>query len=162
MSARNRGRTGAIKAAATAMGALALTGFAQEPRSVPLDQVAPPPPFVTAPGAPPPSPSPPPPRPSVITGPPWIRKPNGDDLMRAYPPAALKHGEDGHTTIDCAVTDIGTLANCSVVEETPAGEGFGEAALKLAPRYKMRATTVDGAPVGGARVRIPVTWRVAE
>ncbi len=102
------------------------------------------------------------PHPSVITNPQWVRKPTNDDFNRFYPPDALERHVEGHTTIDCLVTDEGLLKDCSVTEEAPPGEGFGNAALRTASRYKMRPETVDGAPVGGAHVRVPHTWRLEQ
>ncbi len=109
-----------------------------------------------------PSPSPPPqPRPSVITAPSWIRKPNGDDLSRFYPPAALERGVEGRAVVDCLVTNEGLLTDCTVVMEEPAGMQFGAATLRVTSRFKMRPTAADGTPVGGAHVRLPMNWRIA-
>jgi protein TonB len=41
------------------------------------------------------------------------------------------------------------------------GEGFGAATLRAAPYFRMRPRTVDGAPVDGGRVIIPLRWQVA-
>ena len=38
--------------------------------------------------------------------------------------------------------------------------GFGQASLRLTSRFRMRPQTRDGAPVGGARVTIPITWQL--
>jgi hypothetical protein len=40
------------------------------------------------------------------------------------------------------------------------GAGFGEAALKLAPKFRMSPRTNAGETVGGGRVRIPITFRI--
>ncbi|HEY3815405.1 MAG TPA: TonB family protein [Caulobacteraceae bacterium] len=107
-----------------------------------------------------PWPEPPRPKaPSVITGPDWIRLPTQDQLARLYPPKALKDGVDGHTSIDCVVTDMGTLSACKLTSETPPDAGFGAAALATAPFFKMRPQTVDGQPVGGAHVVVPMAWK---
>ncbi len=100
------------------------------------------------------------PKPSVITQPPWIRKPSGDDMRRDYPAAAFEGKVEGRVVIDCVVTGEGALTNCAVVEEAPTGQGFGAASVRVASRFRMRKTTVDGAPVGGAHVRIPLNWWV--
>jgi len=96
----------------------------------------------------------------VITNPDWVRRPDGNDLARFYPSRAASDGTEGSAVIECTVQANGRLANCSVVSETPSGAGFGRASLQLAPRFQMRPETRDGAPVGGARVRIPIGWRL--
>ncbi len=113
-----------------------------------------PPPVAVAP------PAPPAPRPLVITNPQWIRKPNGDDLTGYYPTSALERGVEGHTVVECVVTEDGLLAACRVISEEPAGEGFGAAGVQAASLFRMRPQTVNGVPVSGARVRVPLTWRV--
>ena len=88
---------------------------------------------------PPPPPAPPaPPRPSIITNPQWVRKPDGGDLERYYPQRARDQEVDGRATIECTVTANGSLTSCSVVSESPAGAGFGEATVRAASKFKMR------------------------
>src|SRR5437868_3160386 len=85
----------------------------------------------------PPAPPPPePPRPSVITSPDWIRKPNGDDYSKYYPERAQRMSLEGSATVSCTVSSRGTLDNCSVISETPAEAGFGDATLKIAKLFK--------------------------
>lgn len=95
---------------------------------------------------------------SVITNPDWRRRPSGDDLLAVFPRTALSHGRNGRATITCTVTVDGALSGCFVVSEAPAGEGFGAAALALVPQFQMRPQLVDGQPVGGASVTIPIRF----
>jgi protein TonB len=67
---------------------------------------------------------------------------------------------DGHATISCIVAVNGTVGNCNVVAESPADQGFGDAALKLSKLFKMRPQTRDGVPVGGAHVTIPIAFQM--
>ena len=83
-------------------------------------------------------------KPSVLTQPDWVRKPNGEDLARVYPQAAIRKNESGRATIECKVAETGALTDCRTLEDTPPGDGFGDAALKLAERFTMRPLTKDG------------------
>jgi len=112
------------------------------------------PPQITPNPPPPPAPKGPP----TITRPDWIRLPDTSDLDRYYPPAAKERGTEGRATQDCVVTVSGTLRECRVVSETPAGQGFGAASIKISSRFKMRPQTSDGQPVGGAHVAVPIRW----
>jgi protein TonB len=94
-----------------------------------------------------------------VTTPDWTRKATGDDVGRLYPRGAQARRVNGFATIRCEVTAEGGLSGCAVIREGPPGEGFGEAALKMAPLFKMRPQTKDGRPVGGGVVMIPIQFR---
>ncbi len=85
----------------------------------------------------------------------WLRKPSAEDLDAVWPAA----GRDisGAAAIRCKVTPVGTLINCRVASETPAGKGFGQAALLLSPRFLMRPKIENGRPVEGD-VTIPIRF----
>jgi protein TonB len=94
----------------------------------------------------------------TITAPDWRRKATGADVMKVYPGRALRRGVSGAALVACSVSKEGTLVDCSVIEETPVGEGFGEAALKLTRLYVMRPLTKDGLAVEGGKVRMPLRF----
>jgi protein TonB len=100
----------------------------------------------------------PPAPPRVILNPRWAALPDARDLERAYPPRALENGIEGSATLVCLVTTQGTLTACDVATETPTGQGFGKAALKLAPDFRMVPKTEDGVPVEGGVVRVPIRF----
>jgi TonB family protein len=102
--------------------------------------------------------APAPPRPSVITNPDWLRRPTGSEMAEFYPKAAAAARIEGHATLRCAVTASGDLADCTTANEEPLGQGFGEAALRLAPSFKMRPMTKDGVPVTGGKIAIPIRF----
>ena len=97
------------------------------------------------------------PFPTMITDPVWVRRPSPGQLAKAFPKAA-KLRSNGSATLRCLVKSDGALADCAVIGEFPVGQGFGAAALTLAPAFQMRATTRDGTPAIGRSVRVPIAF----
>jgi TonB family protein len=98
----------------------------------------------------------------VIVRPDWVRRPTQSEMLRTLPAEAARQGVDGRAVISCEVSPEGTLRGCLVREESPAGMGFGAAALTVSTLFRMRPATVDGRPVSGARVNIPINWILPE
>ena len=95
-----------------------------------------------------------------ILAPTWLSRPTGQDILEAYPHRALERQLSGHTTMRCIVDSTGKMSKCEIVEETPAGHGFGDAELKLAPLYRMTITQPNGCSNIGAVMVIPMRWSV--
>lgn len=87
----------------------------------------------------------------------WVRKPSGDDLMAAWPTAALARGVSGKVMLLCRTNIRGGLENCKVESETPEGYGFGAAALLLVPSFQMKPMIRDGKPQA-FDIRIPIAF----
>ena len=98
-----------------------------------------------------------PPRPPVVINPDWLKKPTAEDIIGVWPPGALQHGVQGRATIDCRVNLQGLAEDCRVDSETPAGQGFGVAAISLAPQFQFRPATRDGVPFA-SRVSVPINF----
>ncbi len=88
-------------------------------------------------------------------------RPDAAAIARAYPREAAKKGIEGQAVIACRIgpddDGFGDLVNCTVVSETPDGQGFGNAALNLAKAMRMRRR---GDSNVGATVRIPIAFHL--
>ncbi len=96
----------------------------------------------------------------TVTNPDWLRMPTGEEMANYYPEVARLISLNGHAAIVCDVTAQGTTVNCVVRSETLVGMGFGQAAISLADFFRMKPMTVDGAPVAGGKVTIPIAFMV--
>jgi len=92
----------------------------------------------------------------VVTHPDWLKKPRSEDMAQYWPVEAADKG--GKVSVSCVVSTRGLLDNCRLTSEDPAGHGFGAAALAMTPLFLMRPMTVDGQPVGGAAINIPISF----
>ncbi len=94
----------------------------------------------------------------VIRNPHWLSRPNGNVLAQYYPHRAQLARVTGGAKIACLVTVSGNLEHCLVKGEYPLNFGFGQAALAMTKWFRMSPMTVDGKPVGGATIYIPMNF----
>lgn len=87
----------------------------------------------------------------------WIEKPDLW-LRRYYPPRALRQGAVGKVTLLCRISRNNKVRGCRILSESPEGFGFGEAALRAAPHFRVRPPMVDGRPQLDDPTVIPLIW----
>jgi protein TonB len=85
-------------------------------------------------------------------------RPSARRISDLYPNRALRDGVGGRAVLDCTVASALTL-NCSVASETPAGLGFGQAALSASNSYRANAQRSDGSSAVGQSTRIVVQFQ---
>lgn len=88
----------------------------------------------------------------------WEAAPTYAQVVAAYPAKARAAGVGGNATLGCTFKTEGRLTSCSVLGQTPAGMGFGEAARSLAQFFIGPALRTDGESSKGVAVQIPVTF----
>ena len=90
----------------------------------------------------------------ALVNPPWSASPTQAELTAGAPVSR----EGGRAIMDCVFTAEGTLSACAVASQVPAAGGFGDAALAMAPRYRVAAIGADGIAVVGRPVRLAVIF----
>lgn len=73
----------------------------------------------------------------------WVRQAHPNSVADVWPRAARDAGVSGSVVLRCQPRPNGGMGDCEVMEETPAGWGFGEAALKLVRYYRASPRYVD-------------------
>jgi TonB family protein len=79
-----------------------------------------------------------------VAAPRWVAVPSPD-----YPLTDDGDMVPGTVSLRCRVTAAGRLAACEIIDETPAGRGFGEAAVLSTRMARLTPRTVDGVPMEG-------------
>lgn len=99
------------------------------------------------------------PDPYVATDPVWIDLPTAEDFRATFP--TDRGANTIRVSMVCDVAPHGLLAGCVVERETPAGQGFGAAALALAPKIRVGLLAADGTPIVGAKVKVPLRYELS-
>ena len=72
-----------------------------------------------------------------------------DDIEQlvVWPQGARQTSKNGHVTLRCQFDVHGLAESCDVAYETPQGQGFGRAALKMRHTFKLSPTLGADGPV---------------
>lgn len=92
----------------------------------------------------------------------WKRSPEALDFAAEYPEKARRKNKSGVSSVECRVDDLGRLAQCRVVSESPRGCGFGDAQIRVMQRLEVEPLTKDGQPVAGGRLLLSLKWQGAK
>lgn len=82
----------------------------------------------------------------------WTAWAPRDKVRAAFPKGAT---ESGRAALDCVIAPDGKLVDCRIARETPAGQGFGQAALDLVKYERVKTKDENGASTVGRTAR---TW----
>lgn len=88
--------------------------------------------------------------------------PSGDQMMQFYPSRARERRLDGIIEIDCILSAQGRITGCDIISESPAGYGFGEAAIGGFMKYAT-ARPAEGKEIrDGDREKFSFKWSIVE
>ena len=99
--------------------------------------------------------------PLMIRMPAWTALPAAADFQASFPQTANGVNEV-RVALVCQAAPDGALAGCAVDREEPAGQGYGQGALALAPKFKVGPWSQDGLPTAGAKVRVPIRYQLTQ
>ena len=98
---------------------------------------------------------------ATVTKPSWAALPSAADCQASFPKA-----ENGinkvRVVLACTVAEGGSLSGCTVEQEEPTGQGFGQGALALAPKFRVGPWSLDGEPTVGAKLRVPIRYELTQ
>lgn len=94
------------------------------------------------------------------SGPIILRGASNGEILALVPPEARRQRRAGRSAVNCVIRADTRLEGCRVVDESPGGFGFGEAAVRIAEtHFRFRPpTTASGRPVEGFRVTVTVNF----
>lgn len=93
----------------------------------------------------------------AVGKPDWATIPGPDDVKAAFANVPTSAGAV-RAVLACSVAQGGSVTDCKVESETPAGAGAGSAAVALSSKFRLATWTSEGLPVVGGTVRIPLRY----
>ena len=93
----------------------------------------------------------------LVMAPIWLSGVDPQVAPKLFPPEAAAQGlTTGRGVARCQVAPDGGLTACAPEAGEPDGLGFSDAAVKLAATMRMNLWSLDGAPVEGGVIHIPI------
>ena len=96
-----------------------------------------------------------------VHAPAWAVLPSLAEFQANFPKMA-NGVNDVRVTLVCTVAGGGALSGCSVDREEPAGQGYGAAALTLSSKIRAGLWSLEGEPMVGAKVRLPLHYQLSQ
>lgn len=90
----------------------------------------------------------------------WAALPSAEETSAAF--GKLKLDGAARVKLACVVVQGGGVTDCRVDQEMPAGQGFGTAAISLAPHFKLTTWTAEGLPTVGGTIIIPLRYELKD
>lgn len=87
----------------------------------------------------------------TLAHPSYVQRAKSEDVAAAYPKAAFAQKISGDVDLNCTADANGRLSDCKVAKEEPAGMGFGDAALGLSAKDRVKAKEDNGLVIVGRR-----------
>lgn len=96
---------------------------------------------------------------ATVTQPKWAQMPEAEDFQATFP--KTENGVNHvRVVLGCTVGADGSLDGCAVNSEDPAGQGYGAGALALASKFRLEPWGVDGQPMVGAHINLPIRYEL--
>ena len=95
----------------------------------------------------------------LVTKPVWSTLPSAEDFQASFPKTANGVNEV-RVALICSAAAAGLLTGCVVDREDPAGQGYGQGALALGPKFRVGPWSLDGIATAGAKVRVPIRYQL--
>jgi len=77
----------------------------------------------------------------------WEKPPKAGDFATSATVAAWRAGSKGQAVMNCMTARMGSLHDCTVVYQSPAGKGFGTMALRFQGFLRLKPATLAGKPI---------------
>ena len=93
----------------------------------------------------------------MMRGATWLHYPTPWETQEYWPASAIQAKISGRAVLSCTVRRPGPPKSCRLLSETPAGAGFGPAALRMTPIFRISPVMRDK-KVADIDILVPVIF----